>query len=138
MSVNVVPCCRSHESRVPRVTDVRPTAVFVYGTLLPGEERWPLLEPFAVGTREATVAGQLYDTGRGYPCALFDRPGFIPGALIDVDATRLDDVLALLDEVEAVSEGLYARVIVTTDANEPAWSYAWDDDLDGLVPIVRW
>src|SRR5437879_9693245 len=105
---------------------------------MPGEERWPLLEPYAVGAHRAIVQGQLYDTGRGYPCALFDRPGSIPGAVIELDASRIRAALVLLDEVEGVDLGLYERVVVITDANEPAWSYAWCDDLDGLVPIVRW
>jgi gamma-glutamylcyclotransferase (GGCT)/AIG2-like uncharacterized protein YtfP len=114
------------------------TSVFVYGTLLPGQDRWPLIAEHAVAVREATVRGQLYDTGRGYPCALFDRDGSIPGAVIELDPSRADDVLAMIDEVEGVRLGLYARVLVTTDADEPAWSYAWRADLDGLVPIVKW
>jgi gamma-glutamylcyclotransferase (GGCT)/AIG2-like uncharacterized protein YtfP len=115
-----------------------PNAVFVYGTLMPGEERWPLVEEHVVAVRGATVRGQLFDTGRGYPCALFDRDGEIPGALLQVDPDELDNVLVLLDEVEGVSFGLYTRVVVTTDAHEPAWSYAWARDLDGLVRIVKW
>jgi gamma-glutamylcyclotransferase (GGCT)/AIG2-like uncharacterized protein YtfP len=114
------------------------TKVFVYGTLMPGEGRWSLVEPFSLGVHEAIVRGQLYDTGRGYPCALFDRPGSIPGAVIDLDPTRADEALTILDQVEGVHLGLYARVLVITDADEPAWSYAWGDDLDGLVPIVKW
>ncbi|MGH3463334.1 MAG: gamma-glutamylcyclotransferase, partial [Kribbellaceae bacterium] len=68
--------------------------MFVYGTLLPGQERWPLLEPYAVGSHPASVTGQLYDTGRGYPCALFDRPGSIPGAIVELDPAQLDAALA--------------------------------------------
>jgi gamma-glutamylcyclotransferase (GGCT)/AIG2-like uncharacterized protein YtfP len=117
---------------------VRPSAVFVYGTLMPGEERWPFIEEHVVAARQATVAGQLFDTGRGYPCALFDRPGTIPGAVIELDPARVDELLMLLDEIEGVEIGLYERVVVTTDANEPVWSYAWRDVLDGLVRIVRW
>ena len=114
------------------------TTVFVYGTLMPGEERWPLLEPYAVGAHRAMVPGQLYDTGRGYPCALFDRAGSIPGSVIELDPSLADEALTMLDQVEGVHLGLYARVLVTTDADEPAWSYAWGADLDGLVPIVKW
>ena len=44
------------------------TDLFVYGTLLPGDVRWPLLERYVTGegTSDA-VAGLLYDTGLDYP-----------------------------------------------------------------------
>jgi gamma-glutamylcyclotransferase (GGCT)/AIG2-like uncharacterized protein YtfP len=121
-----------------KASDPFPSAVFVYGTLLPGRERWPLIEPYALGSREAFVGGRLYDTGRGYPCARFDLSGLIPGAVITLDPGRLVDALVMLDEVEGVGLGLYERVLVRTDADEDAWSYAWGGDPDGLVPIVRW
>jgi len=116
----------------------RPTALFVYGTLLPDQERWPLIADHVVAVRDATVAGTLFDTGHGYPCARFDGDGSIPGALLELRDDELDAVLAMVDEIEGVDIGLYERVIVTTDANEPAWSYAWAQDLDGLVKIARW
>ena len=38
--------------------------LFVYGTLAPGDEAWPVLEPWVVGEPVAdAVAGRLYDTG---------------------------------------------------------------------------
>ncbi|MEY2457172.1 MAG: hypothetical protein QOK06_2266 [Acidimicrobiaceae bacterium] len=114
------------------------TAVFVYGTLLPGEHRWPLLEPFAVGSRRAAVAGRLFDTGRGYPCALFSGSGSIPGAVVALDPARVEEALLLLDEVEGVTFGLYERVVATTDDGEAVWSYAWAGTMDELTPIVRW
>jgi gamma-glutamylcyclotransferase (GGCT)/AIG2-like uncharacterized protein YtfP len=117
---------------------MEPTTVFIYGTLLPTESRWPLLEPFAIDARAATVAGRLFDTGRGYPCALFSGAGSIPGAVVAIDAARIGEVLALLDEVEGVAFGLYERVVVTTDDGEAVWSYAWLGDMDELTPIVRW
>ena len=48
--------------------------LFVYGTLAPGELSWSLLAPHAVATCEGSVPGRLYDTGRGYPGAVF-APG---------------------------------------------------------------
>src|SRR3954454_15419889 len=77
---------------------MEPTAVFVYGTLLPTESRWPLLEPYAVAARPATVAGRLFDSGRGYPCALFSGPGTIPGAVVELEPGDVERVLVLLDE----------------------------------------
>ena len=102
---------------------MNPSAVFVYGTLLPGEHRWPLLEEYALEVRAAEVRGLLFDTGRGYPCALFDRPeGMVPGVVVDVEPARLDDALAMLDEVEGVAFGLFERVVVTTVDRQVAWS----------------
>src|SRR3954452_22202905 len=120
------------------LASMEPTAVFVYGTLLPSESRWPLLEPYARGARPAGVPGRLFDTGRGYPCALFSGPGTIPGAVVALDQAEVDDVVALLDEVEGVAFGLYERVVVTTDDGERVWSYEWAGDMDELTPIVRW
>ena len=43
------------------------TGLFVYGTLRPGEARWLHLEPYVVGEGiEASVPGELYDTGMEY------------------------------------------------------------------------
>ncbi len=49
------------------------TTLFVYGTLQPGAVRWHYLEPFVAdaGTPDS-VDGQLFDTGCGYPAAVFD------------------------------------------------------------------
>src|SRR5262245_40257255 len=55
--------------------DVEERLLFVYGTLLPGEERWTFLEPF-VTSRSGdvdSVRGTLWDTGLGFPA--FTRAG---------------------------------------------------------------
>ena len=60
--------------------DEWPSAVFVYGTLQPGHRAWPLLAEHAVGQpRRATVAGQVCDTGFGYPALLPDGSSRAPG-----------------------------------------------------------
>jgi gamma-glutamylcyclotransferase (GGCT)/AIG2-like uncharacterized protein YtfP len=109
-------------------------AVFVYGTLLPGESRWPHLAPFAVQVVQATAPGRLFDTGRGYPGARFtDGPVSIPGAWVRIAQDRWVSMLELLDGVE--SEGtLYRRVEVLTTAG-PAVSYEWMGDIEGLPEL---
>lgn len=102
-----------------------PTLVFVYGTLMPGHLRWPLLEPHAVASRRAEVRGLLFDTGRGWPAARFNEPlgahpiphprigtiagagtgagttaARVPGWLVELVDSAAAEVLALLDEVE--------------------------------------
>lgn len=109
--------------------------VFVYGTLMPGESRWPALEPFALAWEPATARGALWDTGHGYPAVCFDDDGAaIPGFLVTLDAERLPDAIAVLDRIEG--EGaLYRRVEVATSAG-PATSYEWLGSTDGLVSLA--
>src|SRR5262249_29133322 len=65
--------------------------LFVYGTLVPGGDAWPVLAPWATGTQRADrVAGTLYDTGRGYPAAIFGEPdaesnGVVHGYVVDLE-----------------------------------------------------
>ncbi|HMS88863.1 MAG TPA: gamma-glutamylcyclotransferase [Acidimicrobiales bacterium] len=138
---------------VPGGLDRRPDAgtdgqrLFVYGTLLPGRLRWPLLAPFAVAHRPATVRGRLFDSGRGWPVAVFDgQPGgphgpdgpAVPGVVVELHAHRADDAIALLDEVEGVAVDLLRRVVVTTLAGDSAWAYHHPHPVDGLVAIPSW
>ena len=110
--------------------------LFVYGTLLPGEERWELLEPFVVGPGSPdSVAGTLYDTGEGYPAASFEAgDGRVVGQVFRLDAARLSEALELLDEVEDAVLGLYRRVRVVTDAGLDVWTYQYGTGLQ-LTPI---
>jgi gamma-glutamylcyclotransferase (GGCT)/AIG2-like uncharacterized protein YtfP len=114
-----------------------PSLVFVYGTLQPGEERWPILAPLVLGEGRATkVAGDLYDTGEGYPAALFpdDTEGLITGRVFTMRQEAIAEALAVLDEVEAAVEGLYRRIVVETIDGDRAWAYEYGDG-PGLVPI---
>lgn len=101
-----------------------PPAVFVYGTLIPGNSRWWILEPFVESWEEAWAAGALYDTGRGYPAAtFFDHGSAIPGVRVRLRPDHLDDAVSRLDEVEGAGT-LYRRVVVTTSRGD-AMSYEW-------------
>ncbi len=114
--------------------------LFVYGTLLPGEERWWILEQFVVGDgTNDSVTGVLYDTGEGYPAASFDveLPVDAPpiaGQVFELDASRLDEALELLDEVEDAVLGLYRRVRVCTASGREVWAYQYGAGLT-LTPI---
>lgn len=111
--------------------------VFVYGTLLPGQVRWRHLERFVVddGVADA-VTGRLFDTGRGYPAALFDDPSSrIVGRSFALLAESRRDALAHLDEVEGAVDGLYTRVVVRTENGLLAYAYEFGGGLD-LVPIA--
>lgn len=111
--------------------------LFVYGTLLPGEERWAILEEFVVGAGSPdSVAGALYDTGEGYPAASFDTgEGRVVGQVFQLRADRLADALEVLDEVEDAVLGIYRRVRVVTDAGLDVWTYQYGTGLQ-LTPIA--
>lgn len=124
--------------RVCDAADVAPP-LFTYGTLMPGHLRWGVLEPHVVGWRPAAVEGRLYDTGEGWPAAVFG-PGadVVKGWAIDLRPEVADVVLAHLDEVEGVVEGLFRRVEVTLLGGEPATSYELGPAADGLARIAAW
>ena len=109
--------------------------LFVYGTLQPGDVRWPVLAPFAADDGVADAArGRVFDTGEGYPAAVFDQAGTIVGRTYRLRADRLDAALAALDEEEFSVPGGYRRVVVTTAAGTTAWAYEYGSGLE-LTPI---
>jgi gamma-glutamylcyclotransferase (GGCT)/AIG2-like uncharacterized protein YtfP len=115
-----------------------PSKLFVYGTLMPGRLRWPILAPFANGHRPASVSGRLYDSGNGWPVAVFGPDGEVPGVLVDLDPERVDEALPILDEVEGTATDLLQRIEVITADGERAWTYHCTHGVDGLAPIERW
>lgn len=103
--------------------------LFVYGTLLPGQANWHVLAPYVADEGWAdAAAGDLFDTGLGWPAAVFaDRAGQPVGRVVGrvvmlADAT-LDVALAALDEFEGIHEGAYRRIAITTDGGHLAWAY---------------
>jgi gamma-glutamylcyclotransferase (GGCT)/AIG2-like uncharacterized protein YtfP len=109
--------------------------LFVYGTLRPGDVRWPLLEPFVTGSGVTdTASGRLYDTGLDYPAAVFGGEGTVIGRTYRLRTDRLDEALAVLDEEEDTVLGLYRRIDVVTGGGVRAWAYQYGDGLE-LTPI---
>ena len=139
--------------------------IFVYGTLMPGRLRGELLTSVAVHQEPDAVAGQLYDTGFGWPSARLTAPlgtdprvdavpdgnATIPGWTIDVRPDALVGLLIELDQIEGVGgpeadadavipQGAdrYRRVRVRTLAGHEAWVYeAVAVDLS-WTPISGW
>ena len=110
MHVATAPAAATTVGRQPP-TVAMITHLFVYGTLRPGQQRWPFLEPFVMDEgHDESVVGTLYDTGHGYPAAKFDRPGTILGRVYPLNLDRLDEGLKLLDEVEGAVIDLFRRV----------------------------
>ena len=109
--------------------------LFVYGTLRPGDVRWPILEPFvADGGVDDAVAGVVYDTGVGYPAAVFGGEDIITGRTYSLRLETLDQALAALDAEECSVEGGYHRVELVTETGVTAWAYQYGNGLT-LIPI---
>ena len=120
-----------------------PARLFVYGTLMVGHCRWPILEPFvatgAGGAARCRVSGRLFDTGLEYPAARFDLAGVIHGQRFVLRPSRVTEALAVLDRVEGGVEGDFHRVEVRTETGLTAWSYQFGGDTAGLVDLDgRW
>jgi len=111
--------------------------VFVYGTLRTGDVRWHHLAPFVHGEGLAdTVPGDVFDTGFDYPGAVFaagrghDSGSVIHGQTFELRTDTYDQAIEVLDDVEGVVDGEYARVVVTTSLGHTAWAYAYGAGLD--------
>ncbi len=114
--------------------------LFVYGTLAPGHDAWPVLEPWVVGEPLAeAVVGCLYDTGRGYPDATFpnDSRSLVHGTVVTLDPARVSVALDTLDRYEGHE---YERISVRTETGLEAATYVWIAPLTGcrLVAGGRW
>ena len=110
------------------------THLFVYGTLRPGDVRWPLLQPFVNGEGVTDeVDGGLYDTGLEYPAAVFGGTGRIVGDTFELIADTIDHALAVLDEEEGTVGGLYAASLIRTRGGRVAWAYELRVDLSQLT-----
>lgn len=109
--------------------------VFVYGTLMPGQPRWAVLEPYTAGWEPATARGRLWDTGRGYPAVRFDVDGDpVPGVVVTLVSELTEEAVMTLDRVEG--EGvLYRRVEVATSTGS-AIAYEWLGSIDGLERLA--
>ena len=107
-----------------------PRHLFVYGTLRPGEVRWPILASFVVGEgHDDAVAGSLFDTGAGYPAALFGGEHRIHGRTYELVADSIGRCLELLDEEEGAVDGLYHRVAVRSLGGTDVWAYQYGGGL---------
>jgi gamma-glutamylcyclotransferase (GGCT)/AIG2-like uncharacterized protein YtfP len=125
-----------------------PAAVFVYGTLQPGQRAWPLVADRAAGPPwRATVAGGLVDTGLGYPALLPLAAGRVPGWVVPVR-----DPAGLLRRLDAYEGPEYRRIRVESRPSTPeatgagargaagtaCWTYAWAGGAELLTPLRGW
>jgi gamma-glutamylcyclotransferase (GGCT)/AIG2-like uncharacterized protein YtfP len=108
--------------------------LFVYGTLAPGEPAWSQIAPYVSEHREAAVPGRLYDTGRGYPAAVFAGGD----SLVQGWCCTLAD--APFAELDAFEGSEYRRITVRCTDGTQAVAYDWIASLDGCryIPNGSW
>jgi gamma-glutamylcyclotransferase (GGCT)/AIG2-like uncharacterized protein YtfP len=112
--------------------------LFVYGTLMPGQVRWPILGRFATGSpATASVDGTLYNTGYGFPALFPEGSGTVPGIVIPLNPEQLDEALVVLDAIEGTASGLFRRAWVKLGGSGAWVYYGADPSLRGQV-IERW
>lgn len=88
------------------------TPLFVYGTLKPGQSRWPAIAHDVVEVGEGTAPGSLIITQWGWPAADFAAEGTIHGVAVrPVDPEATARVLQVCDRMEDVPH-LFRRVTV--------------------------
>lgn len=98
--------------------------LFVYGTLLTGEDQAGLLGQ--ASRIPATTRGTLWGLPAGYP-ALAGGHGVVHGELVTLADRRL---LEILDRYEGVDEGLYRRVridVLVGLRTQIAWAYRMEN-----------
>lgn len=96
--------------------------LFVYGTLMPGRLRWPLVADAVGARRPGAIAGTLYDTGHGYPALVLAGGGRVEGWLLGFAPEGAADLMARLDVVEGPD---YRQAPVTTEDGTAAVTYEW-------------
>lgn len=117
------------------------TRIFVYGTLMPGHSRWPILQPYVQGAPiPAAVSGDLYRTPYGWPAAVFSNksPDQVPGVVVALDAAHGPDALSRLDGVEGTESGLFERRLVKTVDGTPCFAYHWPHQVGGFERLDAW
>jgi gamma-glutamylcyclotransferase (GGCT)/AIG2-like uncharacterized protein YtfP len=118
------------------------THVFVYGTLKPGQSRWQILERFTVrsdAVSSASAQGRLFDTGYGWPAAVFDSrvSDQVRGVVVAIRSESINKALATLDAVEGVAGGLFRRILIDVNG-QACWAYHWPGPTDEYRRVATW
>ncbi|MFG0334386.1 MAG: gamma-glutamylcyclotransferase [Maioricimonas sp. JB049] len=117
--------------------NLQPTSIFVYGTLMRGQCRHRVLEGQEFLGEAGTVNRyRLFDMG-SYPGLVESSDGLsIEGEVYRVD----NDCLRVLDQVECVDQGLYARRRIDLQApfdSQPVEGYLYLRSTQGLKDCGR-
>ena len=110
--------------------------LFVYGTSMPGQDGYQVLERYVESARRDEVAGELFDSGRGYPLAKIEPGGgTIRGYLLELDEATQDEARRAMTKYEG---GMFHPVEVRTGSGTTATAYEWIGDTEGFPRIDDW
>lgn len=115
--------------------------LFVYGTLMPGEARWPILEHYTDSApKRDRIKGRIFDTGAGYPAlADLETDRDVRGWVVTLEPTQRANALRVLDRIEGTDAGLFARTATVTEAGRRCWVYRYLHETAGLEDLDgRW
>lgn len=105
-----------------------PTPLFVYGTLKPGQSRWPAIASDVAELGPCTTSGALIITRWGWPAADFAADGVVHGVAVrphdDAAARRVLDVCDRMEDVPHLFRRVTVRVEVDGDEMD-AVAYEW-------------
>lgn len=117
--------------------------LFVYGTLKPGEERWPMIADLVADAGRATASGTLVATSHGWPAATFDGEDTIHGQLLQPREGAAEELLERCDHIEGEGR-LFRRTVIAVEGPDGpvnAVAYEWlgpDQPPGDRVPDGRW
>ncbi len=109
-----------------------PEEIFVYGTLLPGQERFRLIAQMVAGRQAARTRGRLLHLPEGYPALMEAEEGWVQGELLRFNEP-IEKVLDVCDRIEGYQPddeeaSLFIRVVkqVEPEGGSPkeAWCYS--------------
>ncbi len=113
------------------MTDQGPKEIFVYGTLLPGQERFRLIAQMVAGREAARTRGRLLHLPEGYPALMETEEGWVQGELLQFNEP-IEKVLDVCDRIEGYQpddeeSSLFIRVAKQVEpegrASKEAWCY---------------
>lgn len=117
-----------------------PPRVFVYGSLMPGQAAWPLLQEHAAPHRPPYPAtlqhGTVADTGCGYPALTLDTAGAAAGGAPG-HVVELSDPQAALPALDEYEGPQYRRIRVVVADGTVCWAWLWTASRAGLTPLAR-
>ncbi len=111
------------------MTGPGPDAVFVYGTLLPGEANFRWIAPMVAGRQAGRTRGRLFHLSLGYPALVESETGWVRGELLRFNQP-MEKVLEVCDRIEGYqpwneTASLFVRVVRQVEPHEGASVEAW-------------